>query len=59
MYHNLFRLTSVVTAIAIILSAFGSNNDGAYEVYIMNADGSGVTRLTDNPADDEVPDWSP
>jgi Tol biopolymer transport system component len=25
----------------------------------MNADGSGVTRLTNNPADDGVPSWSP
>jgi TolB protein len=25
----------------------------------MNADGSGLTRLTNNPADDRMPDWSP
>ena len=27
--------------------------------YIMNVDGSGVSRLTDNSANDEHPDWSP
>jgi len=32
--------------------AFASNRDGNYEIYIMNTDGSGLTRLTDNPADD-------
>jgi len=33
MYHNLFRLTLVVTAIAIIRAAFGSNSDGEYEFH--------------------------
>jgi WD40 repeat protein len=107
MYHNLFRITLLVTAIAIILTACGapvteqpiatlapateavstatelaptntleptatqvvlgvvegtiafqSDRDGNYEIYVMNGDGSGLMRLTDNPADDEVPDWS-
>lgn len=39
--------------------AFDSNRDGNYEIYIMNADGSGVTRLTDNPAGDGSPAVSP
>jgi Tol biopolymer transport system component len=39
--------------------AFTSNRDGNDEIYVMNADGSGVTRLTDNPAADEDPAWSP
>jgi hypothetical protein len=39
--------------------AFASNRDGNREIYVMNADGSGVTRLTNNPADDVVPSWSP
>jgi hypothetical protein len=30
--------------------AFASGRDGKYEIYVMNADGSGQTRLTDNPA---------
>ena len=39
--------------------AFASDRDGNYEIYVMNADGSGQTRLTDNPADDGVPAWAP
>jgi len=29
------------------------------EIYVMNADGTGVERLTNNPADDGGPAWSP
>jgi hypothetical protein len=39
--------------------AFVSNRDGNWEIYVMNADGSGVTRLTNNPANDLRPSWSP
>jgi Tol biopolymer transport system component len=39
--------------------AFVSNRDGNYEIYIMNADGSGQTRLTNTPAEDRYPSWSP
>ena len=39
--------------------AFTSSRDGNNEIYVMNADGSGVTRLTDNPAADQDPAWSP
>ena len=39
--------------------AFSSTRDGNYEIYAMNPDGSGVTRLTNNPASDEWPAWSP
>jgi Tol biopolymer transport system component len=39
--------------------AFWSVRDGSYESYSMNVDGSGLTRLTDNPAVDESPTWSP
>jgi dipeptidyl aminopeptidase/acylaminoacyl peptidase len=109
MYHNLFRITLLVTAIATGLTAcsastpipvpateapvateavstateiaptntleptatqvvlgvvtgriaFQSNRDGNNEIYIMNGDGSGLTNLTNNPADDSVPAWSP
>jgi Tol biopolymer transport system component len=30
-----------------------------YHLYVMNADGSGVTRLADGPANDVFPAWSP
>jgi Tol biopolymer transport system component len=36
-----------------------SDRDGNLEIYVMNADGSDLTRLTDNPADDGVPAWAP
>ena len=39
--------------------AFTSTRDGNGEIYIMNADGSNVTRLTNNPANDDRPIWSP
>ena len=39
--------------------AFDSMRDGNPEIYVMNADGSGVTRLTDNSAGDWRPRWSP
>ena len=39
--------------------ALESDRDGNYEIYVMNADGSGLTRLTDNPAVDMSPAWSP
>jgi Tol biopolymer transport system component len=39
--------------------AFISNRDGNREVYAMNADGSGQTRLTNNSDLDGSPVWSP
>ena len=39
--------------------AFDSDRDGNFEVYVMNTDGSGLTRLTSNPAGDGSPAWSP
>ena len=38
---------------------FSSYRDGNGEIYLMNADGSGVTRLTNYPGHDGEPDWSP
>ena len=39
--------------------AFVSGRDGNNEIYVMNADGTDQTRLTDNPAYDSGPSWSP
>ena len=39
--------------------AFRTNRDGNEEIYVMNADGSDQTRLTNNSARDGNPDWSP
>ena len=38
---------------------FASDRDGGLDIYIMNADGSNVVRLTDDPAADWAPAWSP
>jgi len=32
---------------------------GNLEIYVVNADGSGLTRLTNNPGEDNLPVWSP
>jgi Tol biopolymer transport system component len=39
--------------------AFVSDRDGGDEIYVMNADGSAQTRLTNNSVDDSDPAWSP
>ena len=39
--------------------AFQSNRDGNEEIYVMNADGSEQTNLTNNPGFDTNPSWSP
>jgi len=47
------------TPLSLNKIAFVTNRDGNNEIYIMSADSSGQTRLTDNPADDRHPSWSP
>jgi hypothetical protein len=39
--------------------AFTSYRDGNGEIYVMNSDGTGLTRLTHEAADDNDPIWSP
>src|ERR687893_2407217 len=39
--------------------AFVSLRDGNDEIYVMNADGSDQTNLSNNDADDFNPSWSP
>ncbi len=39
--------------------AFATDRDGNYEIYALNPDGGGATRLTSNPANDREPAWSP
>ncbi|PYS21235.1 MAG: hypothetical protein DMF72_18040 [Acidobacteria bacterium] len=38
---------------------FATNRDGSMQIYVMNADGSGVTRVTYSGANDDYPRWSP
>lgn len=44
---------------AVSKIAFASDRDGNYEIYAMDADGGGQTRLTENAAEDLAPAWSP
>ena len=37
--------------------AFVSNRDGEFEIYVMDADGGNVKRLTFNNHPDGHPDW--
>lgn len=39
--------------------AFTSDRDGNNEIYVIDADGSNQTRLTNNSYDDRYPCWSP
>jgi 7,8-dihydropterin-6-yl-methyl-4-(beta-D-ribofuranosyl)aminobenzene 5'-phosphate synthase len=39
--------------------AFNSKRDGNWELYVMNADGTGLHRLTDSPEWELFPAWSP
>ena len=39
--------------------AFTSNRDGQPDLYVINADGSGLRRLTNHPGIDTSPTWSP
>jgi TolB protein len=39
--------------------SFVSSRGGNFDVYVMNADGTNVTRLTDHPANDFDPIWMP
>ena len=39
--------------------AFVATHDGDAEIYVMNIDGTGLKRLTDNEHVDAVPTWSP
>jgi TolB protein len=37
--------------------AFSSTRDGNYNIYTMRADGTGVTRVTNDPGDEVTPAW--
>ena len=44
---------------AVSQIAFVSERDGNSEIYVINSDGSGLANLTNNPARDHAPAWSP
>ncbi|MGW8251541.1 MAG: TolB family protein, partial [Anaerolineales bacterium] len=35
------------------------NRDGNYDIFSINLDGTGIQKLTTNPAQDQTPTWSP
>lgn len=45
--------------VLVSVIAFASRRDGNFEIYTVNLDGSGLTRLTDHSRVDVEPDWSP
>jgi dipeptidyl aminopeptidase/acylaminoacyl peptidase len=51
--------TATVSAPTITRIAFVSDSDGNGEINVMNADGSGLANLTNSPAFDSRPAWSP
>jgi Tol biopolymer transport system component len=51
--------TATPTPIANGKIAFASFRDGNGELYVINPDGSNLTRLTNNSANEEFPAWSP
>src|SRR5437879_959689 len=38
---------------------FNSNRNGNFDIFVMNADGSGVTQVTSSPLDERLPLFSP
>ena len=57
--QDTFWVKIVVAQSTTAKIAFASQRDGNNEIYVMNADGTNQVRLTNNPANDESPTWSP
>jgi len=55
------RVTAVTSASVSLTGriAFVSTRDGNAEIYVVNADGTGLRRLTHNGVSDAQPAWSP
>lgn len=49
-------LLAMLSLLALLLAS-ACGDDG--EIYAMNADGSGLTNLTNSPGDDSDPAWFP
>ncbi|MFN2577476.1 MAG: DUF4214 domain-containing protein [Pyrinomonadaceae bacterium] len=43
----------------IVFKAIAKDSPNGADIYVINADGTGLTRLTTDPADDSSPAWSP
>ena len=46
-------------AVGSLLFVSDRGAEGTTDIYQINADGSGLVRLTDDPANDSAPRWSP
>lgn len=57
--NELLGAAGVVEVIGVGDLVFETNRDGNREIYAMNADGSNLINLTNSPADDMQPMWSP
>jgi len=54
-----FLISMAVTSNLVGTIVFYSDRDGDYEIYVMNTDGTNVTKLTINTATDATPAWFP
>jgi len=52
-------ITVTPNSLAIGQIVFASNRDGCAQIYLMNTDGTGQNRLTNDAGNDESPKWSP
>src|SRR5882724_8276583 len=52
-------LDSSATVSTIGKIAFASDRDRNFEIYVMDADGGGQTRLTEDAGEDVSPAWAP
>src|SRR5215468_8805797 len=59
LFSSLLTQSAIPAACQGKTIAFSPNRDGNSEIYTMKLDNLAVTRLTDNPADDGEPAWSP
>jgi TolB protein len=61
--HFVPTLGIIVDSVAISPDAsriaFAGTKDGLDDIYVMNADGSDLLQLTNDPATDQFPQWSP
>ena len=59
------RITMLVASLWLVTSplyakiVFYSNRAGNHDIYTMDSDGNNVLQLTDHPASDGSPAWSP
>jgi Tol biopolymer transport system component len=64
-HHQLTKLTTFNAAVPVWspdgkqIAFVTSQRDGNYEIYVINADGTNLRRLTYNPYFDGLPSWSP